>query len=84
MNYQAIRAAVENPLLTAFSSLSPAVPVYFDNIISSVMLNGGPVLQLAGTQVLPVAADLPEPATLALAGLGFAAVFATRRRRPLR
>lgn len=32
MNYQAIRAAVENPLLTAFSSLSPAVPVYFDNI----------------------------------------------------
>lgn len=32
MNYQAIRAAIENPLLTAFSSLSPAVPVYFDNI----------------------------------------------------
>ena len=32
MNYQAIRAAVENPLLTAFNSLSPAVPVYFDNI----------------------------------------------------
>jgi len=32
MNYQAIRAAVENPLLTAFGSLSPAVPVYFDNI----------------------------------------------------
>lgn len=32
MNYQAIRAAVENPLLTAFSSLVPAVPVYFDNI----------------------------------------------------
>ena len=32
MNYQAIRAAVENPLLTAFNDLSPAVPVYFDNI----------------------------------------------------
>ncbi len=32
MNYQAIRAAVENPLLSAFSALSPAVPVYFDNI----------------------------------------------------
>ena len=32
MNYQAIRAVIENPLLTAFSSLSPAVPVYFDNI----------------------------------------------------
>ena len=35
MNYQAIRAAVENPLLTAFSSLSPAVPVYFDNITAA-------------------------------------------------
>jgi hypothetical protein len=32
MNYQKIRAAVENPLLTAFSDLDPAVPVYFDNI----------------------------------------------------
>jgi hypothetical protein len=32
MNYQAIRAAVENPLLTAFNNLSPAVPVFFDNI----------------------------------------------------
>ena len=32
MNYQAIRAAVENPLLTAFGGLTPAVPVYFDNI----------------------------------------------------
>ena len=32
MNYQAIRAAIENPLLTAFSSLTPAIPVYFDNI----------------------------------------------------
>lgn len=32
MNYQKIRAAVENPLLTAFSDLDPSVPVYFDNI----------------------------------------------------
>lgn len=32
MNYQAIRAAIENPLLTAFSALTPAIPVYFDNI----------------------------------------------------
>ena len=32
MNYQAIRAAVESPLLTAFNNLVPAVPVYFDNI----------------------------------------------------
>lgn len=32
MNYQAIRAAVENPLLSAFGALSPAVPVFFDNI----------------------------------------------------
>jgi len=32
MNYQAIRAAVENPLLAAFGALVPAVPVYFDNI----------------------------------------------------
>lgn len=32
MNYQAIRAAVENPLLTAFGALVPAVPVFFDNI----------------------------------------------------
>jgi len=32
MNYQSIRAALENPLLTAFSALVPAVPVFFDNI----------------------------------------------------
>ena len=32
MNYQGIRATLENPLLTAFSALVPAVPVYFDNI----------------------------------------------------
>tara|TARA_S200002703_G_scaffold92258_1_gene79755 strand:+ start:594 stop:1025 length:432 start_codon:yes stop_codon:yes gene_type:complete len=32
MNYQAIRASMETPLLNAFNALSPAVPVYFDNI----------------------------------------------------
>jgi hypothetical protein len=32
MNYQAIRAAIENPILTAFGALVPAIPVYFDNI----------------------------------------------------
>ena len=32
MDYQSIRAAVENPILTAFTNLSPAVPVFFDNI----------------------------------------------------
>lgn len=32
MKYQAIRASIEGPLLTAFNNLSPAVPVYFDNI----------------------------------------------------
>src|SRR6056300_844744 len=35
MNYQAIRAAVESPLLTAFNNLDPAVPVYFDNITAT-------------------------------------------------
>ena len=35
MNYQAIRAAIENPLLTAFNALSPAVPVFFDNITAA-------------------------------------------------
>jgi len=35
MNYQGIRAAVENPLLTAFNALTPAVPVYFDNITAA-------------------------------------------------
>lgn len=32
MNYQAIRASLESPLLAAFNALTPAVPVYFDNI----------------------------------------------------
>ena len=35
MNYQSIRALVENPLLTAFGALDPAVPVYFDNITAA-------------------------------------------------
>ena len=35
MNYQAIRAAVENPILTAFTNLSPAVPVFFDIITAA-------------------------------------------------
>ena len=34
MNYQAIRAVFETPLLTAYNSLSPAVPVYFDNVMN--------------------------------------------------
>lgn len=32
MNYQSIRAKIEGPLLTAFNSQVPAIPVYFDNI----------------------------------------------------
>ena len=35
MNYQSVRAAVENPILTAFTNLSPAVPVFFDNITAA-------------------------------------------------
>jgi len=35
MNYQAIRAAVENPILTAFTNLSPSVLVFFDNITAA-------------------------------------------------
>lgn len=35
MDYQAIRAAVEQPLLTAFNDLSPSVPVFFDNITAA-------------------------------------------------
>lgn len=34
MNYQTIRAAMENSLLTAYNTLSPAVPVYFDNVFN--------------------------------------------------
>ena len=32
MNYQSIRAKIEGPLLTAYNSQTPPVPVYFDNI----------------------------------------------------
>lgn len=35
MNYQTIRAAIENPLLTAFAALATPVPVYFDNITAA-------------------------------------------------
>jgi hypothetical protein len=34
MNYQSIRAAMEAPLLAAYDSQIPSVPVYFDNITS--------------------------------------------------
>lgn len=32
MDYQSIRAKIEAPLLTAYNSLEPEVPVYFDNV----------------------------------------------------
>lgn len=32
MNYQAIRAKFEQPILTAFNTQVPAIPVYFDNV----------------------------------------------------
>jgi len=35
MRYQAIRAAIESPLQTAFGALSPAVPVFFDGITAA-------------------------------------------------
>ena len=35
MRYQAVRAAIESPLQTAFGTLSPAVPVFFDNITAA-------------------------------------------------
>ena len=34
MNYQAIRAALEGPLVASYNALSPAVPVYFDNVFN--------------------------------------------------
>lgn len=34
MNYQAIRASLEGPLLAAYNNLVPAVPVYFDNVMN--------------------------------------------------
>lgn len=35
MRYQAVRAAIESSLQTAFGDLSPAVPVFFDNITAA-------------------------------------------------
>jgi hypothetical protein len=35
MRYQEVRAAVESPIQTAFGALSPAVPVFFDNITAA-------------------------------------------------
>ena len=35
MRYQAIRAAIESPLQTAFGALDPAVPVFFDGITAA-------------------------------------------------
>ena len=32
MNYQSIRAKIEAPLLTAYNTQVPPVPVYFDNV----------------------------------------------------
>lgn len=32
MNYQSIRAAIEAPLLTAYNTQAPPIPVYFDNV----------------------------------------------------
>jgi len=37
MNYQAIRAAYEVPIATACAALSPAVPVFFDNLAASTL-----------------------------------------------
>lgn len=34
MNYQAVRAVLEAPLLTAYNDLMPGVPVYFDNVLN--------------------------------------------------
>lgn len=34
MNYQAVRTALEAPIAAAYTALSPAVPVYFDNVIN--------------------------------------------------
>jgi hypothetical protein len=34
MNYQSIRAKIEGPLLTAYNTQVPPIPVYFDNVTS--------------------------------------------------
>jgi|TARA_R100000781_G_scaffold52575_1_gene34474 hypothetical protein len=38
MNFQAVRSKFEAPLATAYGGLSPAVPIYFDNL-SNVLAN---------------------------------------------
>lgn len=35
MNYQAIRAVFEAPLLTTFGNQNPPIPVYFDNVTNT-------------------------------------------------
>lgn len=34
MNYQLVRAAIEAPMIAAYNALSPAIPVYCDNVIN--------------------------------------------------
>lgn len=34
MNYQTVRAALETPIIAAYNALSPAIPVYCDNVIN--------------------------------------------------
>lgn len=46
MNYQAVRAAIEGPLLTAYNSLSPAIPVYFDNVMNDSEYNTDEFVQV--------------------------------------
>ena len=40
MNFQAVRSKFEAPLATAYGALSPAVPIYFDNL-SNALANAG-------------------------------------------
>ena len=35
MNYQSVRAAYEVPIAAACAALSPAIPVYFDNVVTT-------------------------------------------------
>lgn len=46
MNYQAVRAAIEGPLLTAYNSLSPEIPVYFDNVMNDSEYNTDEFVQV--------------------------------------
>jgi hypothetical protein len=36
MNYQSVRAVFESPLQTDYGALSPAIPVYFDNLSNAL------------------------------------------------